>query len=128
MRHCAFCATELPERAKFCGYCGRLTDVAGEQSHNSTVSPSIWSSQDDRPTAISNTSLPTMKNEQSILHSQQEAGTFLTPPVPQRSNEEEEQDRMRRAMVWGVPLPGSGPQGPSGAPTVQGTPQVNSAP
>src|SRR5450631_4020914 len=135
MRHCAICATELPERAQFCGYCGRLTDVAGEQSHNHAVPPSIWSSQDG-PTVISNTALPTIKNEQNLLYSQQEARTLLTPPntavwtppVPQRSSEEEEQDRMRRAMVWGVPLSEAGAQGPSGAPAVQGTPQVNSAP
>jgi hypothetical protein len=135
MRHCAFCATELPKQAQFCGYCGRLSAVSGEQSHKRAVPPSIWSSQDG-PTIISNTALPTMINEQTVIHSQQEARTLLTPPnnavwtppVPQRSSEEEEQDRMRRAMVWGVPLSGAEVQGPSGAPGVQGTPQVNSAP
>jgi hypothetical protein len=135
MRHCAFCATELPEQAQFCGYCGRLSAVSGEQSHNRAVLPSIWSSQDG-PTLISNTALPTMINEQTVIHSQQEARTLLTPPnntvwtppVSQRSSEEEEQDRMRRAMVWGVPLSGAEVQGPSGAPGVQGVPQVNSAP
>ena len=135
MRHCAFCATELPEQAQFCGYCGRLCAVAGEQSHNGSVPSSIWSSQNG-PTIINNTTLPTMVNEQTVLHPQREERTVLTPsnnavwtpPVPQRSSEEEEQDRMRRAMVWGVPLAGVGVQGPSGAPVVQGTPQVNSAP
>ena len=135
MRHCAFCATELPEQAQFCGYCGRLSAVSDERSHNHTASSSIWSSQDG-PTVISNTTLPTMINEQTVLHPRQEERTLLTPsnnavwtpPVPQRSSEEEEQDRMRRAMVWGVPLPGVEAQGPSGAPVVQGTPQVNSAP
>ncbi len=135
MRHCAFCATELPEQAQFCGYCGRLSAVSGEQSHNRSASSSIWSSQNG-PTIISNTTLPTMVNEQTVFHPQQEERTVLTPsnnavwtpPVPQRSNKEEEEDRMRRAMVWGVPLSGAKVQGPSGAPVVQGTPQVNGAP
>ncbi|HEY5005256.1 MAG TPA: choice-of-anchor D domain-containing protein, partial [Ktedonobacteraceae bacterium] len=135
MRHCAFCATELPEQAQFCGYCGRLCALSGERSHNRAVSSPIWSSQDG-PTVISNTALPTMINEQTVIHPQQEERTLLTPfnnavwtpPVPQRSSEEEEQDRMRRAMVWGIPLAGTEAQGPSGAPGVQGTPQVNSAP
>ena len=135
MRHCAFCATELPEQAQFCGYCGRLSAVPGEQSHNRSASSSIWSSQNG-PTIISNTTLPTMVNEQTVFHPQQEERTVLTPsnnavwtpPVPQHSNKEEEEDRMRRAMVWGVPLSGAEVQGPSGAPVVQGTPQVNGAP
>jgi hypothetical protein len=50
-----------------------------------------------------------------------------TPPVPRQANEEE-QDRVRRAMVWGIPLSGADAQGPYGAPVVQGTPQVNGAP
>src|SRR5450432_1408975 len=120
MRHCAFCATELPEQAQFCGYCGRLCALSGERSHNRAVSSPIWSSQDG-PTVISNTALPTMINEQTVIHPQQEERTLLTPfnnavwtpPVPQRSSEEEEQDRMRRAMVWGIPLAGAGAQGPS---------------
>jgi hypothetical protein len=136
MRHCAFCATELPEHAQFCGYCGRLCAVAGEQSHNGSVSSSIWSSQNGPTIINNNTTLPTMVNEQTVFHPQREERTVLTPsdnavwtpPVPQRSREEEEQDRMRRAMVWGVPLAGGRGQGPSGAPVVQGTPQVNGAP
>ncbi len=135
MRHCTFCGTGLPEQAQFCGYCGRLSTRAGERPLEGVVPSSTWSEQDN-PTVISNTSLPTMINEQTLLHPQQEERTLLTPhnnatwtpPISSLSSDEEEQDRMRRAMVWGVPLVGADMPGPSGTPVVQGTPQVNSAP
>lgn len=135
MRHCAFCATELPEQAQFCGYCGRLSSASNEWPHNSIAPSPFWSSQDG-PTIMGNTSSPTMIHEQTVLHPQQEARTLLTPsnnavwtPPSQHSSEDEEQDRMRRAMVWGVPLGGADVQGPPNAPgMVQGTPQVNGAP
>ncbi len=136
MRHCTFCGTELPEQAQFCGYCGRLSALSGKWPQQRVVASSTWPSQDE-PTAISNTSLPTLINEQTVLHSQpqQEKPTLLTPsassiwtsPLPQQASEEE-QDRARRAMVWGIPLSGADAQKLSGAPVVQGTPQVNGAP
>ncbi len=135
MRHCAFCGTRLPEQAQFCGYCGHLSTLSGEWPQGPAVASSTWPSQDEL-TIISNTSLPTLINEQTVLRPQQEEPTLLTPsdsaiwtqPVLQQSNEEEEQDRVRRAMVWGIPLAGADVHGPSGAPIVQGMPQVNAAP
>ncbi|MBV9257573.1 MAG: choice-of-anchor D domain-containing protein, partial [Ktedonobacteraceae bacterium] len=135
MRHCVFCGTKLPEQAQFCGYCGRLSTLSDEWPPQRPVPSSTWSPQDE-PTILGNTSPPTVIHEQTVLHPQPGERTLITPhnnaiwtpPVPPQSNNDEEQDRMRRARVWGIPLAGANMQGPSGAPVVQGTPQINGAP
>jgi Viral BACON domain len=132
MRHCAFCGTKLPEQAQFCGYCGRLSTQSGEWPQGRAVASSTWQAQDE-PTIISNTALPTVINEQAALRAQQQEPTLVTPsnsaiwmpPV------EEEQDRALGARVWewGIPLSAGADMQPlAGAPSVQGTPQMNGAP
>ncbi len=131
MRHCAFCGTNLPEQAQFCGYCGRLSTLSGEWPQGRAVASSTWQAPDE-PTIISNTSLPTIINEQTVLRAQQQEPTLLTPSnsAVWTTPVEEEQDRALGARVWewGIPLSGANMQLPTGAPVVQGTPQVNGAP
>src|SRR6266704_5610497 len=150
MRHCEFCATELPDHTTFCWHCGRaptsstgaLTGVSSSPAGNLPVEK--VSTAPDLPmaslpvrtdlteeiqeqnavTAISIAENPTLPYAQ--LASENQASTNAD------SDEEEEEEKRRRAAMFGpglsllvkvvTPAPGAD------VPVVQGAPHIAQAP
>ncbi len=144
MRNCEFCGAELPEHAQFCGQCGRFAGVPQRSPENRGYAPgAIWPLQDD-PTLRSNSSSAVSPDEEWRPPAQlRGSGAPFFPPAqavwsppeqvddgffPRQSDEETEQDRLRRAMVWGVPLFQGDAQVRGGAAMIQGAPQAGGAP
>jgi len=107
MQHCAFCGSELPPNARFCGHCGR---TPGSASGGPT-------SIRDAPTG----GLPPLA-----------APTAPSAPPNIVARSDEEQEQRRRAISLDGPLPifpgASGQPSTGSVPMVQALSQVGGAP
>jgi hypothetical protein len=152
MRHCEFCATELPDHTTFCWHCGRaptssteaLTGVSITPAGNLPVEeittapnlpvPSLPVrtdlAEDDHEqnavTAISVADNPTLPHAQPVLENQ------ASTNVDSAEEEEEEEKKRRRAAMFGSGLSLLGkvvtPAPGTDVPVVQATPQFKGVP
>ena len=156
MRHCEFCATELPDHTTFCWHCGRaptssteaLTGVSISPAGNLPVEevttapnlpvPSLPvrtdlaedAQEQNAVTAISVAENPTLPHAQPVLENQ--AATNAD------TDEEEEEEKRRRAAMIGPGLsllgkvvtraPGADVPAVQGVPQFKGVPSVQGAP
>ncbi len=150
MRHCEFCATELPDHTTFCWHCGRaptssteaLTGVSSSPAENLPVEE--VSTAPDLPMA----SLPVRTDLTEEIREQNAVTTISiaensTLPHAQLasenqastnvdSDEEEEEEKRWRAAMFGPGLSLLGkvvtPAPGADVPVVQGTPQFRGVP
>ncbi len=148
MDRCTSCGSELPRKAQFCGYCGRVNITTMETPTSMSGFPDEDILVDNAPTAITRpphfdpASTAISKPSHPGLNSGERDATAvrntwprepITPPVPsagEEEDDEEEEKRRRRALLQGLPLVGGlvEIQPPPGVPMVPGTPQVGSVP
>jgi len=156
MRHCEFCATELPDHTTFCWHCGRtptssteaLTGISNSLAGNlpleevSTApdlpiaSPPVETDlpekiqEQNAVTAISIAENPTLTDMQQVPENQAPASTA--------TDEEEDEERRRRAAMLApglsllgkvvTPIPGTDVPMVQGTPQFKGVPSVQGAP
>src|SRR5215469_10566583 len=156
MRHCEFCATELPDHTTFCWHCGRaptssteaLTGISSSQAGNLPVeevstAPNMPIAslpvgtdlveeiqEQNAVTAISIAENPTLPHTQLVPENQMPASTA--------KDEEEEEEKRRRAAILGVgisllgnvvtSMPGTDVPVVQSVPQFKGVPSVQGAP
>ncbi len=109
MRYCEFCATELPDHATFCGYCGRAPTNSAEALTGVT----------EYPTAGLNNTPGTDEDEDEEEKRRRAAVIGFGLPLLADSMAQVPGEHV--AMVHGTPEVG-------GVPSVQGTPQTGQTP
>ena len=109
MRYCEFCATELPDHATFCGYCGRAPTDSAEALTGVT----------EYPTADLNNTPGTDEDEDEEEKRRRAAVIGFGLPLLADSMAQAPGENV--AMVHGTPEVG-------GVPSVQGTPQTAQTP
>lgn len=136
MMQCAYCGTDIPEGARFCGSCGRVPDMPPDGqtriSNRALLERNTYSTH--APAAITQPGSASSPGMSSLAQWKTAQGqtppVFLQPQQPvTQSDEEEEEERKRRAALlgFGLAMPGSMP-GAGNAPMVQGTPQLGGVP
>ncbi len=108
MQHCAFCGSELPPNARFCGHCGRTAERAA-----------------GTPTDLRDAPTGGLSPLAALM-----APSGPPTPIPESDREQEKQ--RHHALLPDGPLPifagGSGQPFPGQVPLVQGTPALNQLP
>ncbi len=119
MERCGFCGTPQPEKAQFCGACGRSLPDGTDIPTSLLGSLAEGLPVDNGPTAMGGTTPPTPWQRRQASNFAQPLYNWGKDELVDADEEDEKE---------GVfPLPGEG-QPASGTPTVQGTPQWSGVP
>src|SRR5436305_4734011 len=141
---CEFCGSDLPNDARFCGNCGRLSNSPADGQTRVSDLQLVKGYQKGAPNRISQpgisplSPLPPLPSSPSLAsaprwntHSPRGDAVLLDNNTPTTPLSDEEEEKRRRAAMLGMGLPllgiGEQPIG-SNAPMVQGTPQISSVP
>ena len=141
MYQCEFCGSDLPNDARFCGNCGRLSNSPADGQTRVSDLQLVKGYQRGAPNRISQpgisplSPLPSSPSLASAprwnTHSPRGDAVLLDNNTPTTPSSDEEEEKRRRAAMLGMGLPllgiGEQPIG-SNAPMVQGTPQISSVP
>src|SRR5712692_3137802 len=150
MRHCEFCATELPDHTTFCWHCGRAPTSSTEALTGVSISPA-GNLPVEEVTTAPNLPVPSLPVRTDLAEDAQEQNAVTAisiaenPTLPHAqlvpenqastnadTDEEEEEEKRRRAAMFGpgLSLLGKVVTRAPGAdvPVVQGTPQFKGVP
>ncbi len=154
MRHCEFCATELPDHTTFCWHCGRAPTSSTEALTGVSISPA-GNLPVEEVTTAPNLPIPSLPVRTDLAEDAQEQNAVNAisvaenPTLPHaqpvlenqastNADEEEEEEKRRRAAMIGPGLsllgkvvtraPGADVPVVQGMPQFKGVPSVQGAP